>query len=92
MATITRLAGDFRISFLTVTVPTAGTSVTNDTGLNGVYFATQTVTGTTQAANAPGFCTLVYATSSGNVAVYAWDDVGVVATAGGAVDIMAIGK
>ena len=89
--TITQFASVYRVSFLSVTVPTAGTSATNDTSLNGVYAASATVIGTAQGANAPAYCTLVYATDSGNVAVYAWDDAGEAATAGGTVHIIAIG-
>lgn len=91
MSTITQLASTYRLAFLRVTVPTAGSSATNDTGLNGVNGAWAMSMISTQGANAIAYCTLVYATSSGNVAVYAWDDAGSAASGGGSVDILAIG-
>ena len=91
MATITQFASVYRVSFLEVTVPTAGTSTVNDTGLNGVNAAFQVPVQTTQGDNEIAYCTLNYATSSGNVAIYGWDDAGAAATAGGTVHIMAIG-
>ena len=93
-ATITKLDGKFRLSFMSVTVGTSGASATNDTGLNGVSaaMAINMTSGALSGAGAPFEITLKYATSSGNVAVYAWESDGTAATAGSVtVHVLAIG-
>jgi len=83
-AEITKLAGKYRLSFLAATVGTTGASATNDMGLTGITsaYATRVSTAAGNGDGIPCSISLNYATSSGNVAVYAWEVDGTAATAG----------
>ena len=90
-ATITQLAGDQRLSWETVTVGTSGSATDNDMGLNTIDTVIAIAKDTNQPANAPAYVTVNYDGTDGLVDIYCWDDAGAAATAGGTIEVWALG-